>query len=379
MPSFARAIAFTALTGLVTGFCLAGGKPHEPEEQTLFIQHNLVSDGSIPADNTDSNLVNPWGLSQRPNGPFWISDNAQGVATLYNGAGQPFPVGNPLVVTIPVAQGGTNPAPPTGNVFNPFAAQGAFGGNLFIFVTEDGTIASWKPSDGTTAELEVNNFRTDNTGPVYKGVTLITNKKGHFLLVANFRDARIDVFDSNFSPTSLKFDFRDKKIPAGFAPFDVALLQGNVYVTYAKQDDAKHDDVGGAGNGFVNEFSTEGKLLRRIASGGVLNSPWGLAIAPCSWDDFAGDLLVGNFGDGKIHAFVIDRKKPIFEGTLLDQNGDPIVNLGLWALLPGNGGAGSDPHKVYFTAGGAKEDQGLFGSLEPVKQDKHKGDDCDDD
>lgn len=334
-----------------------------PQVETVFKQVNLVSDGSQPNTVTDSNLVNPWGLVQRPAGPFWIADNAKGVATVYNGAGQPFPVGTPLIVTIPVASGGTSPAPPTGIVFNSFADTGDFGGNLFIFVTEDGTIAAWKESDGTTATLEVNNFKADNTGPVYKGAAMITNTQGNFLVVTDFRDARIDVFDKNFASATLSSSFTDGTIPTGFAPFNVQVLGGKVYITYAKQNDAKHDDVSGAGNGFVNEFDTNGALVRRIASNGTLNSPWGLAIGPSTWGKFAGALLVGNFGDGKIGGFSLGTS-PAFIGTLKNENNEEFVNLGLWSIVPGNGAEGSDSQKLYLTAGGSGEDHGLFAELQ---------------
>ncbi len=357
---------FTAILGIacLTGWLLlAAGCPVTRESH--FKQTNLVSDGSQTAAFTDANLVNPWGIAQGPTSALWVADNARGVSTVYSGTGQPFPAGGPLIVTIPVAPGGTDPAPPTGIVFNSFAGTDDFGGNTFLFATEDGTVAAWQQGDGTTATLVVNNFVAD-TGPVYKGATLASTSTGNFLLVANFRDARIEVFDNHFVPAMLASTaFADSTIPSGFAPFNVQALGGKVYVTYAKQNDAKHDDVSGAGNGFVDEFDTSGALLRRIASNGLLNSPWGLAIGPSSWGKFAGSLIVGNFGDGKIHAFTLGTT-PTSQGALQDDTLADIVNPGLWALFAGTGGAGSDPQKLYFTAGGAGEDRGLFGSLELV-------------
>lgn len=331
-----------------------------------FTQTNLVSDGSQAAAFTNTNLVNAWGLAQRTDGPFWVGNNATGVATVFQGDGQAFPIGSPLVVTIAPIPRGTTPAPVTGVVFNPFASAGDFGGNLFIFVTEDGTIAAWQTSSGTTAPVVVDNSildpPTDLIGAVYKGAALVTNTQGNFLLAANFRDARIDVFDKTFAAATLTGSFADSTIPAGFAPFNVVALGGKVYVSYAKQDADMHDDVGGAGNGFINEFNTSGTLLRRIATGGVLNSPWGMAIGPSTWNKFAGALIVGNFGDGKINAFSLGTT-PAFIATLMDDTGTVIVNPGLWALVPGNGAVGTDPQKLYLTAGGANEDHGLFAVL----------------
>lgn len=329
---------------------------------TTFVQTNLVSDGSQSKTITDTNLVNPWGLVQAASGPFWVADNGTGVSTVYDGNGQPSPTGSPLIVTIPEVAGGTTPANPTGIVFNSAASSGDFGGNTFIFVTEDGTIAAWQESDGTDATVVVNNFVAD-TGPVYKGATLITNAVGSFLLVANFRGGTIDVFDKNFAPATLQGTFADTGIPGGFAPFNVLALNGKVYVSYAKQDTAKHDDVAGAGNGYVSEFDTSGVFQRRIASTGTLNSPWGMAIGPSTWGEFAGALIVGNFGDGKINAFSLGTT-PAFVATLQDRHEADIVNAGLWSLVPGNGSESTSAQKLYLTAGGANEDHGLLASLE---------------
>ncbi len=305
MQSRCRFAAILGMACLTSWLLLAAGCPITPViRESHFKQTNLVSNGSQTAAFVDTNLVNPWGIAQGPATALWVSDNAKGLSTVYNGSGQPFPVGGPLIVTIPAALGGTTPAPPTGVVFNSFAGTGDFGGSTFIFVTEDGTIATWQQSNGTTAVLAVNNFIPD-TGPVYKGATLVTNGQGNFLLVADFRNARIAVFDRTLKPVTLTGLFADSAIPTGFAPFNVQVLNGKVYVSYALQDDKKHDDVSGVGNGFVNEFDTSGTLVRRIAGNGDLNSPWGLALGPSSWNKFAGSLIVGNFGDGKIHAFTL--------------------------------------------------------------------------
>ena len=213
-----------------------------------YVQNNLVSDLPGFAPVTDPNLVNPWGLASSATSPIWVSDNRTGVSTLYNGAGKPFPVGNPLVVTIPPPDGSAPPAAPTGVVFNSTAG---FGGAPFIFATEDGTISAW--SGGTAAVLKVDN---SGSGAVYKGLALASNR----IYASNFNSGGVDVFDSGFNPVTVPGGFIDPNIPAGFAPFGIANLGGKLFVTYAKQDAAKHDDVAGPGNGFVDVFDTDGNF-----------------------------------------------------------------------------------------------------------------------
>jgi uncharacterized protein (TIGR03118 family) len=323
-----------------------------------FVQTNLVSDIPGEAALTDPSLVNPWGISFSANSPFWISDNGSGVSTLYNGGGAKIP----LTVTIPTPAGGTPPSAPTGTVFN-----GTTGFNVapntpaaFIFDTEDGTVSGW--SGGTSAVLEVDN---SSSGAVYKGLAIGNNGSGNFLYASNFNSGKIDVFNSSFAPTTLSGSFTDPNLPAGYAPFNIQDLNGDLFVTYAKQDAAKHDDVAGPGNGFVDEYDLNGDLLGRLVSNGPLDSPWGLAIAPSGFGNFGGDLLVGNFGDGTINAF--NPTDGDFVGTLDGPSGNPIVIQGLWGLAFGNGGAAGDPGTLYFTAGipgdGMIEDHGLFGSL----------------
>ena len=331
-----------------------------------FEQTNLVSDIPGIARVTDSNLANPWGMSFLPTGPMWVSDNAMGVATLYNGSGQPFPVGSPLVVTIPPPSIlPTATAAPTGNVFNPTAD---FGGDRFLFATEDGTISGW--SGGTSAVLRVDNTidPTTNTGPVYKGLALASSGGNNFLYAANFRDARIDVFDKNFTNVTAKFPFTDPigDMPSGFAPFGIRSLNGQLYVTYALQNDVKHDDVKGVGNGFVDIFTTSGVLVKRLITMGPLNSPWGLAIAPGDFGLLSNDLLVGDFGDGLIHAF--DPNTGAFLGTLDDAQGNPIAIDGLWGLNFGNGFTAGPTNTLFFTAGINDEKDGLFGTLTTVPE-----------
>ena len=330
---------------------------------TLFNQTNLVSDIPGLAMITDPNLVNSWGISESSSSPFWISDNGAGLSTLYKVTGSSPPVAIvPLVVTIPGAAPGTTSAP-TGQVFNSLAGSGAFklsNGNpaTFLFDSEDGAISGW--NGGTSAEIMVNNA----PGAVYKGLA-ISDFNGGTLYATNFRAGAIDAFDSNFNPT-LTGDFVDPNLPTGYAPFNDKVINGELYVTYALQDAAKHDDVPGPGHGFVDVFNLDGALDKRLISNGALNSPWGLQIAPSSFGQFAGDLLVGNFGDGEIHAY--NATTGAFLGTLDRANGNPLVIDGLWALTIGNGGSGGSLNTLYFTAGPDGENHGLFGSVTVVPE-----------
>jgi uncharacterized protein (TIGR03118 family) len=312
-----------------------------------YIQQNLVSDLPGVANHTDPNLVNPWGLTFSATSPIWVSDNGSGLSTLYMGNG----VAVPLVVTIP-GTGGV-PGAPTGNVFNGGAD---FRGDRFIFATEGGTIAGWQ--SGTTAVTEA-----ATVNAVYKGLALGTVGGALELFAANFAAGTVDVFSNAYTPLSVPFV--DPTLPAGYAPFNIVDLGNLLYVTYALQDAAKHDDVAGPGHGFVDIYTTGGVLVKRLVSDGALNSPWGMALAPASFGPLGGDLLIGNFGDGTIHAY--NPTSGALLGTLTDTNGNPIVNEGLWGLAFGNGAQGTSTGTLYFTAGipgpDNIEDHGLFGSL----------------
>ncbi len=333
---------------------------------TTFQQVNLVSNIPGQAIVTDPDLVNPWGISHSGGSPFWVSDNGTGVSTLYNPATTDIKLG--LVVTIPPppdSDPGTT-SKPTGQVFNgsmDFVVTTAAGSGpaRFIFATEDGTIAGWNPAaDPTNAILAVDHSDAE---AIYKGLAIAANAAGNFLYAANFHARTIEVFDKNFHQVQLAGSFTDPDIHAGFAPFNIQNLGGKLYVTYAKQDADGEDDVAGPANGYVDAFDTDGNLLQRVATRGRLNSPWGLAIAPSSFGAFAGDLLVGNFGDGRIN--IIDPVSGEFLDQLRDANNRPITIDGLWGLIVGNGGNGGDADKVYFTAGPNDEADGLFGSLGP--------------
>jgi uncharacterized protein (TIGR03118 family) len=257
-------------------------------------------------------------------------------------------------VVIPPPGSGT----PTGQVFNTASAT-SFNADQFLFVSEDGTISGWRPALGTTAER----LALDSAANVYKGATLDTAGGHSYLLSANFRAGTIDVLKGDAAAPDLAGKFTDPGLPANYAPFNIQTLGSRIYVTYALQDAAKHDDVAGAGHGFVTAFDTQGSFLGRIASTGTLNSPWGLAIAPSSFGSFAGGLLVGNFGDGSVNVFNPDPATPGFLGQLSGTDGNPIAIDGLWGLIPGNDGGGGSSQNIYFSAGPNDESHGLFGVL----------------
>ena len=329
-----------------------------------FIETPLISDGSTPAAETDPNLVNPWGISYGPTSPFWISENNTGTTSVDSVSGATIKLNAIPAVTIPGPTPGTTSAP-TGQVFNSFPTAFMLPDGApatFLFATEDGTIAGW--NTGTEASLVVNDSANvgagdavSMTGAVYKGLAIGMSSSGPTLYAANFRHGTVDMFSSTFQAIK---SFSDPTVPAGFAPFNVQMLNGTLYVTYAQQDMAKHDDVAGAGNGFVDAFDPNGNLLGRVGSGGTLDSPWGLAIAPATFGSFAGDLLVGNFGDGTINVF-----NPTTDAFLgqLTAAGKPIAIDGLWALTVGNGGSGGDVDTIYFTSGPQNQTHGLFGSI----------------
>ncbi len=281
----------------------------------VYVQHNLVADTPGTADVTDLNLVNPWGISESAGSPFWLSDNGTGKSTLYNGSGTAIA----LVVTIPSSAGASGTGNPTGQVQN--NTTGFLLANAkpasFIFATEDGTIAAW--NGGTTASVMVT-----TAGAVYKGLAIGSNSVGPHLYAANFMAGKIDVFDGTFAPATVSGGFVDSSVPANFAPFNIWALGGKLYVAYAKPDNALRHDVPGPGNGYVAVFDFDGNLIKHLVSNGPLNSPWGLAIAPATFGAFGGDLLVGNFGDGKINAF--DPATGALLGTLQDANGNPIAS-----------------------------------------------------
>jgi uncharacterized protein (TIGR03118 family) len=346
-----------------------------------YLQTNLVSDvpGLAPANPTDPSLLNPWGLAYGPKSPFWVSDNNAGASTLYTGTGFKIPLTmNPSEgVNIPSPGGNPTGGAPTGIVFNGgpgFVVSETVNGTTksgsarFIWATEDGTIVGWAPNvDFNNGIMAVDNSAnpTAANGAVYKGLTIATDSAGDRLIYAsNFRAGTVDVFDSNFNPVTLPGGFNDPHIPDGYAPFGIQELGGNIYVTYAIQNAAKHDDVAGQGHGIVDVFNTDGVLEARVVQHGQLDSPWGLAIAPSNFGEFSNDLLVGNFRNGHINAFDLGTLN--FRGELKDPQGNPIVIDGLWSLKFGNGFAAGPTNTLFFSAGINGEADGLFGSLQAV-------------
>ena len=329
----------------------------QPAASPFYEQHNLVSDGAVSADLVDAGLVNAWGLVASTTSPWWVADNGTDRSTLYNGnTGAKVP----LTVSVPSA--------PTGIVFNGgsgfVVSRGtASGPARFVFATEEGTVLGWNPAVALTQAV----VAVDNSagGAVYKGLAIASTASGDHLYAANFRAGTVNVFDASFHPVS--GGFTDPGLPPGYAPFGIRNLGGTIYVTYALQDADKKDDVAGVGHGFVNAFDTDGNLLRRVASTGRLNSPWGLALAPADFGQFSGNLLVGNFGDGHINAFDLDRFQGNGElqqrGQLHAADGRPIAIDGLWALAFGNGAAAGPTNALFFTAGPFDEEHGLFGKL----------------
>jgi uncharacterized protein (TIGR03118 family) len=331
-----------------------------------YSQTSLRSDLPGVATFTDPNLVNPWGMA--PNNSsgtvIWVSDNGTGVSTLYQQDGTPFPsAANPLVVTIPTSARNKDGGNPTGIVSN---TTGFFkvtlNGNSqtarFIFVSEDGSISGWSPTlDMTHAIIAVDNGTNNGTNrAVYKGATLgvtgVSPNVHNFLFVTNFHSGHVETYDENFQQVNLN-GFADPTIPAGFAPFGIQNLNGQIYVTYALQDKERHDDVKGPHNGFVNVFDTSGNFVKRLISNGNLNSPWGLALV-----GVPSTLWVGNFGDGKINNY--NPTSGAFLGTISHKDATPLQIDGLWALLPLVTPSGP---RVYFTAGIGDEAHGLFGFI----------------
>ncbi len=354
------------LLGIVPAVAQNGNERHPSDD---YVQTNLVSDIAGVALNTDKNLVNPWGLTFGPTTPFWVANNGTGTATVYDGNGEPVPsFASPLVVTIQPPMGAKQSAP-TGAVFNSTSAFKIGTGSqakpaVFLFSTEDGTIAAWNPKIVPTTAILVVDRSTE--GAVYKGLALGRNDDGVFLFATNFHDATVDVFDKHFHLVQSEGGFIDPEIPAGFAPFGIQNIEGKLFVTYAKQNAEKHDDVAGPGNGFVDVFDTEGHLLRRFATQGTLNSPWGVALAPDDFGRFSHHLLVGNFGDGRINVF--DFSDGDFDGQLENVRERPITINGLWSLKFGNGNRAGNEHTLFFTAGIVDEAHGLFGKIQPLRR-----------
>lgn len=366
LKHFAQIVGcYTALMAVGSTFSIRAAN------DSFYNQNNLVSDLN---GGMQKILVNAWGLDASPNGPWWVNANGTGLSIVYDSNGAPFPTNQPLVVTIPSANG-TDTGTPTGIVYNVFNTTGDFTvgsgqAAVFIFATEDGTISGWNPAAAATTAI----VKVRTTNGVYKGLAIgqISGTTNKLIYAANFRSGAVDVFDTNFAPANPAIlatnAFRDLTLPAGYAPFNVQNINGSLYVTFALQDSEKHDDVAGAGNGYVDQFTLDGTLVKRLQHGNWLNSPWGVALAPFNFGEMSGRLLVGNFGSGQIASF--DPQSGNFQGMMLSHGNHPVTIDGLWGIKFGNGFTAGPMNVLFFAAGIDGESHGLFGTLTA----KHGGD-----
>ena len=349
------------------GLLLVGAAPAgaaNVNSQNAYVVTNLQSNVPGRAANTDPDLVNGWGITAGPTTPWWVNDNGTHKSTLYNGN-----TGTKITqVIVNVAGANSQPADPTGIVFNGVAGDfrldptNATSGARFIFDGEDGAISGWAGGSVSTVKF------TSTNGAIYKGLAIGTANGHQYLYANDFHNNHVDVIDSSWHLQTWAGAFVDPGLPGGYAPFGIQNIAGKIFVTYAKQDADRHDEIAGPGFGFVSEFNTDGSFVGRVASRGALNAPWGLAWAPNDWERFGGHLLVGNFGDGRINGYRPTASGWEARGHLKDAAHHPIVIDGLWGIGFGNnngtnnGAAGSD-HNLYFAAGPDDESNGLFGSI----------------
>jgi len=359
MPVLKRMASLCSVVALTASMASMSAVHADAMGANSYHVTRLVSDEPGVATHQDPNLVNAWGLVAGPTTPWWVADNEKNVSTLYDGTGTAIP----LVVNVPGA--------PTGTVFNGTSAfvvqhNGFSGPSLFLFASEAGKIWGWNPGVPQPAPSTRAFFVAGRAfaGAVYKGLAIANASEGPLLYATDFHNGRVDVFDDTFHRVH-KNAFVDPNIHGTFAPFGIQALGGNIFVTYAERDPATDDDVQGPGLGFVDMFDTEGHLLGRVASRHALNAPWGLAWAPDDFGAFSGDLLVGNFGDGRVIAYE-PQANGSFEkaGVLRRANGTVIRIDGLWALEFGNGAAAGSTTSLFFTAGPDDEEHGLFGRID---------------
>jgi uncharacterized protein (TIGR03118 family) len=342
-----------------------------------FADTALVSDkmGVVATPTTiDANLSNPWGVAIAPGLPFWVADNNSNLSTLYSGTGaiqtDSVTGSNEVGIAIPASAAGV-PANPTGQVYNGdggflISTSGGQESALFIFDGEGGTIAAWANGSGATAVTAYDDGVANGANhAVYKGLALGSVNGANFLYATDLHNNKVDVFDTNFSkPAAMQGKFVDPQIPAGFVPFGIVALNDQLYISYTKQDAAKHDETTGAGLGYVDVFDFSGNFVSRFASAGVLNAPWGMAVAPSGFGSLAGDLLIGNFGDGKINIFAPNGSELATSmGPLTVSNGGTITIPGLWSLVFGNGDSDKPLTTLFYTAGFADQTDGVFGSI----------------
>jgi uncharacterized protein (TIGR03118 family) len=350
----------------------------DPPATSSFTDTALVADNNTvvaTVTTIDANLQNPWGLAVAPGLPFWIADNNSNLSTLYSGTGQietgTITGSNADGITIPSSAAGVQ-SNPTGQVYN---GTGGFlipttNGQetaLFIFDGEGGTIAGWAKDSGATAVTAYDDGIANGAQhAVYKGLALATVNGATYLYATDLHNNKVDVFDTTFAkPAAMQGKFIDPTIPTGFVPFGIATVGGQLYVTYAMQDTAKHDEVTGAGLGYVDVFDLSGNFVSRFASAGALNAPWGIAVAPSGFGSLSGDVLVGNFGDGTINIFMPNGSLATDVGQLAVANGGTFTIPGLWALEFGNGDSDKPLTTLFYTAGFADQTDGVFGSIAP--------------
>ena len=376
MASLSAAGAVCAVALSACGGGSGGGGTSAPPTATTLADTALVSNrnGVVATNSTiDSNLSNPWGLVTAPGLPFWIADNNSNLATLYSGTGQvatsSVTGSNTTGIEIPASAAGV-PANPTGQIYNGaggFTVATDMGQEsaLFIFAGEGGTIAAWAKDSGTKAVTVYDDgLSNGDNHAVYKGLALGTSNGANFLYATDLHNNKIDVFDTNFEkPDGMQGKFVDPTLPAGYAPFGIAALNNQLFVTYAKQDAQRHDETIGAGLGYVDVYDFNGAFVSRFASAGDLNAPWGLAMAPAGFGSFQGDLLVSNFGDGSINVFAPNGTALSTSMGPLTVNGTALAIPGLWALVFGNGDADKPKTTLFYTAGFANQTDGVFGSL----------------
>jgi uncharacterized protein (TIGR03118 family) len=371
------ALSVAACGGGGSGGSSTGQAADPPAAAMGFTDTALVSNSSTvvaTALTIDANLQNPWGIAVAPGLPFWISDNNSNLTTLYSGIGANETqeiTGSPNVgIAIPPSAAGVQ-ANPTGQVYN---GNGGFliptsngqESALFIFDGEGGTIAAWAKDSGAAAVTAYDDGLVSGANhAVYKGLAIGAVGGATFLYATDLHNNKVDVFDTNFSkPAAMQGKFVDPNIPAGFVPFGIAALNGNLYVTFAQQDAAMHDETAGAGLGYVDIFDFSGNLISQFASAGALNAPWGIAIAPAGFGSLQGDVLVGNFGDGTINIFSPNGTALAnFEGPLMSSSGQPFSFPGLWSLVFGNGDADKPLATLFYTAGFADQTDGVFGGI----------------
>jgi uncharacterized protein (TIGR03118 family) len=374
MHRFARVsmmIASLVASASLTAFAEDGVE--ESKGGDGFLVTPLVSDTGAGTAFKDPNLINGWGLVFNPTGPVWLANNGSGTSTLYTGTGSPIP----LVVTIPAApSSGSVPGSPTGIVYNgstefvvskTVTATGggtstASGAAKFLYASEDGVITGWAPAvDLLAAVIAVDRSASH---AVYKGLAIAGNGGTFQLYATDFHNRRVDVFDGSFTTVVVAGAFEDPALPPNYAPFGIQNIGGDLYVTYAEQDAALHDEVAGRGKGFVDVYDANGVLIERLAAHGPLDAPWGLALAPPSFGRFGGALLVGNFGNGAINAYDPVSRRHL--GRLRDRDGQAIEIGGLWGLGFGNGVDQQPAGTLFYAAGPGGEQHGAYGAITPI-------------